>query len=156
VGGICAGAVDFFMKMINLIQLIFQKLNKNSPIAPLISFRILFGLLCFFGLLWSAVKGEIQGRYWDTDFHFKYWGFEWLPYPGDAGIILLYVLAALGALGIAFGALYKVSVSVFALSFSYLHTVDSSNFINHYYLIWIFTLVSFIFCSCKCQRFHWT
>ena len=117
-----------------------SKLTNPISIAPLITFRILFGLLCFLGLLWSVGKNELAERYFNTQFHFKYWGFEWLPYPGDNGVVLLYVLAAVSALGIAFGAFYRLSVLLFALSFSYLHTVDSTNYINHYYLIWIFAL----------------
>jgi hypothetical protein len=121
----------------------FSTLHKPTSIAPLITFRILFGILCFFGLLWSVAKNELAVRYWTANFYFKYWGFEWLPYPGDIGIVILYILAMISALGISFGAFYRLSVLLFALSFSYLHTVDASNFINHYYLIWIFAFYLF-------------
>jgi len=117
--------------------------SDQTSIAPIISFRILFGILCFFGLLWSLAKNEIADRFWAADFYFTYWGFEFVSYPGDTGIIVLYLLAMIAALGIAFGAMYRLSVLVFALSFSYLHTVDATNYINHYYLIWIFSLFLF-------------
>jgi hypothetical protein len=90
-----------------------------------------------------VAKNELAVRYWAANFYFKYWGFEWLPYPGDIGIVILYILAMISALGISFGAFYRLSVLLFALSFSYLHTVDASNFINHYYLIWIFAFYLF-------------
>ncbi len=107
-------------------------LHNPISIAPFITFRILFGALCFFGLLWSVAKNELAERYFDTDFHFKYWGFEWLPYPGDNGVVILYILAAVGALGIAFGAFYRLSVILFALSFSYKIHRNYSETLSYY------------------------
>ena len=126
-----------------LFKKINRKLFSNYPIEGLISFRILFGLMNFFGLLWSVVKGDIQNRFWEADFYFSYYGFDYLPYPTDNGVVVLYFLAIISSLGIATGAYYRVSVLIFALSFSYLHSIDATNFINHYYLIWIFSVYLF-------------
>jgi hypothetical protein len=126
-----------------MLQSIKQQLSKPVDIAPLITFRILFGFLGVGGLLWSILKGDIQKRYWEPDFFFDYYGFEWLPYLGDAGIVVVYVLGIIGALGISLGFFFRISTAIFALTFSYLHTIDATNFINHYYLIWIFALYLF-------------
>lgn len=126
-----------------MFQSLKKQLSKPVDIAPLITFRILFGILGVGGLLWSILKGDIQKRYWEPTFFFDYYGFEWLPYLGDGGIIVVYALGIIGALGIMLGMFYRISTVVFALSFSYLHTIDATNFINHYYLIWIFALYLF-------------
>ncbi len=118
-------------------QLLFRKID----IAPLVSFRIIFGAVALGGMLWSVYKGDITERYQLPQFHFKYYAWEWVSYPGDTGVILLYVLAILGATGILLGAFYRLSVLFFGFSFAYLHSIDSSNFINHYYLI---VLISFL------------
>lgn len=120
-----------------------QHLKKLVDIAPLITFRILFGILGVGGLLWSLTKGDLQNRYLEPTFFFDYYGFEWLPYLGDYGIIGIYILGIIGALGITVGLFYRSSTAIFALSFSYLHTIDATNFINHYYLIWIFAFYLF-------------
>ena len=124
-------------------QNIYRKLFSNYPIESFVSFRLLFGLLNFLGLLWSVIKGDIQNRFWEADFYFSYYGLEFLPYPTDYGVVFLYLFALLSSLGIAMGAFYRASVLIFSFSFSYLHSIDATNFINHYYLIWIFSVYLF-------------
>jgi hypothetical protein len=120
-----------------------RSLFKPVSILPFTTFRILFGIVVLYGLLISVYKGEIENRFTDLNFYFNYYGFEWLPYPGDSGVILLYVLCSLAAIGIILGFFYRFSVVLFGLTFSYLHTIDATNFINHYYLIWIFSVFLF-------------
>jgi hypothetical protein len=120
-----------------------KSLFKPVSILPFITFRILFGIVVLYGLLISVYKGEIENRFTNLNFYFTYSGFEWLPYPGDSGVILLYFLCSLAAIGIILGFLYRFSVLIFGLAFSYLHTIDATNFINHYYLIWIFSVFLF-------------
>ena len=90
--------------MLNALK---RKLNEPTDILPLVSFRILFGVLTAFGLIWSILKGDLQNRYWTPDFFFDYYGLEWLPYVGDQGILCIYVLGIFAALGIAFGFLFR-------------------------------------------------
>ena len=61
-----------------------ERLAEPVDIASLVMARILFGLL----MLWMVVryfgKGRI-GRYWiEPEFHFGYFGFDWVaPWAGD-------------------------------------------------------------------------
>ncbi len=115
-------------------------LNKKVSVAPLIVYRVLFGIMVLFGCLWSISKEDIFNRYLQPDFYFKYYGFEWLGFIGDNGIYVLYLIWFISSLGIVFGALYRISILSFFLCFSYLQLLDASNFINHYYAISIFAL----------------
>ena len=115
--------------------------NRTIDIAPLVSFRILYGLLGAFGLLWSMAKGDIHNRFIAANFFFSYEGWEWIPYLGDAWILPIYCIGIIAALAISLGVLYRLSVFSFGLSFSYLHSIDATNYINHYYLIWLFSLI---------------
>lgn len=88
-------------------------------------------------MLASAAKGEISARFTQVRFFFAYEGLEWLPYLGDGFIYGLYVALPLAALGIALPQRRwaRWAVAVFGLGFTYLHLIDSTNYINHYYLV---------------------
>ncbi len=105
--------------------------------------RLLLALVLAYCMLASAAKGEISARFTEARFFFAYEGFEWLPYIGDAGIYLLYILLPLAALGIAAKSKKwaRRSVGFFGLGFSYLHLIDSTNYINHYYLVSLLCLL---------------
>lgn len=113
-----------------------NSLYRSVSLAPLLSLRLGFGLVLLYAVLWSWLyKGDLQERYLQPEFLFKYPGFSWLlPLP-DLLMYAMYPLLLLSALGIFLGLYYRVSVFVFGLLFSYLHLLDSTNYINHYYLI---------------------
>ena len=53
-------------------------LQKQISIAPLVSFRILFGILMMVGTARFMALGWIEDHYTNPVFHFKYFGFEWV------------------------------------------------------------------------------
>lgn len=91
-----------------------------------------------YGCLWSISKGDIETRYLEPSFFFKYYGFEWVDFVGAEGIYILYGIWFFSALGIFFGAFYRMASWSFFLVFTYLHLLDATNYINHYYAISIF------------------
>jgi hypothetical protein len=112
-----------------------MSLSARLSILPLVRFRVLFGLILAYGIISSICKGEISARYTSPSFFFKYYGFDWVGYIGDAGIYWLHGGLILAALMISLGFLYRFAVAFFGLGFTYLHLLDSTNYINHYYLI---------------------
>lgn len=120
------------------MQAIKHKLQTPISIAPLIVYRLLFGIMVGYGCLWSISKGDIETRYLEPSFFFKYYGFEWLNFVGAEEIYILYGLWFFSALGIFFGAFYRISIWSFFFVFTYLHLLDATNYINHYYAISIF------------------
>lgn len=120
------------------MQTFKHKLQTPISIAPLIVYRLLFGIMVGYGCLWSISKGDIETRYLEPSFFFKYYGFEWLSFVGAEGIYILYGLWFFSALGIFFGAFYRISIWIFFFVFTYLHLLDATNYINHYYAISIF------------------
>lgn len=115
-----------------------DQLQRPISIAPLIVYRLLFGLMAGYACLWSIYKGDIATRYLEPSFFFKYYGFEWVPFVGTEGIYILYGIWFFSALGIFFGAFYRTAIWSFFFVFSYLHLLDATNYINHYYAISIF------------------
>lgn len=129
-------------RSINILILNYIKHTSTSvSIAPLIVYRILFGLMVCYGGLWSIAKGDIQSRFLEPSFFFKYYGFEWVGYVGASGIYCCYFIWLISSLGIIFGAYYRFCIGSFFIVFSYLHLLDATNYINHYYAISIFALL---------------
>ena len=112
-----------------------QALFRPVSIAPLVSFRILFGLLLFASILRFWWNGWIATLYVEPKFHFTYWGFEWVKPLGDTGMHLLFASMALAALMLALGLFYRVAAVWFFLSFTYVELIDLSTYLNHYYFV---------------------
>ncbi|MCA9068216.1 MAG: HTTM domain-containing protein, partial [Planctomycetaceae bacterium] len=112
----------------------------------LVFFCVAFGLL----MTWEASRyltSRFNGMDWiyrlflEPQVHFRYYGFEWVtPWPGNG---MYYHFWALGLLGlfIASGFLYRISMSLFFLGFTFIFLQDQATYLNHFYLI---SLVSFL------------
>jgi len=126
-----------------MVNQILSFLSSPVESKPLKRYRIVFSLILLCTYLISIYKSEIEHRYTDAIFHFKYPFFEWIPYPGPEGIYLLYGLAILAAFALLFGVFYQISVLLSFLVLSFLHGIDASNYINHYYLLELLLFILF-------------
>ena len=116
-------------------------LARPVSIAPLIIFRISFGLLMFVSLLRFEWRGWVDSVYVTPKFHFTYMGFEWVRQAGATGMHLLFLLVAVAALFVALGLFYRVAIVVFFIGFTYIELIDVTTYLNHYYFI---SLVAFL------------
>lgn len=116
-------------------------INKPVSIAPLVRFRIVFGLLMFASLIRFWVRGWVDTVYVKPSFHFSYSGFEWIKSAGYPGMYILFMLVIVAALFIALGFFYRIAAVVFFLGFTYIELIDITTYLNHYYFI---SLVSFL------------
>ena len=79
---------------------------KETSIAPLIVFRIIFGSLMLFGSIRFILKGWIEQLYVEPKYFFGYLGFEWIkPFEGDL-IYLPFILMVISSVFIIFGFFY--------------------------------------------------
>lgn len=115
--------------------------GRAVPIAPLVTFRIVFGLLMFFSIARFWLRGWITSVYVEPRFHFTYMGFDWVHPMGSTGMHVLFLLLALSALFVTLGLFYRLSITFFFLAFTYVELLDVTTYLNHYYFI---SLVSFI------------
>lgn len=90
----------------------------SIPIAPLITFRVLFGLMMAIGVIRFWANGWIGEFYIKPEVHFSYYGFEWVTAPGPAGMYMLFGIMLASALGIMVGWRYRISAAMFFLSFT--------------------------------------
>jgi len=110
-------------------------------IAPLVTFRILFGLMMFLSLLRFWWRGWIETVYIQPAFHFTYMGFGWVRPFGADGMYVLFGAILLSTLLITTGLFYRIATLVFFLGFTYVELLDVTTYLNHYYFI---SLVAFI------------
>lgn len=115
--------------------------GRAVSIAPLVTFRIVFGLLMFFSIARFWLRGWITSVYVEPRFHFTYMGFDWVHPMGSTGMHVLFLLLALSAFFVTLGLFYRLSITFFFLAFTYVELLDVTTYLNHYYFI---SLVSFI------------
>ena len=115
-------------------------LDKNYSASPLIIFRIGFGLMMLYSIIRFWSKGWIETIYILPEFHFTYYGFEWVKPLGNL-TYLLFFICGLSALFVALGFKYRVAIITFFLSFTYIELMDKTMYLNHYYFI---SILSFL------------
>lgn len=106
-----------------------------ASVAPLVTFRVVFGLTTAFGGMRFWANGWIEKLYLEPGFFFKFYGFAWVHMPGEPWIYWLTGISILSALGVAVGLFYRLSALLFFLSFTWLQLIDATNYLNHYYLV---------------------
>ena len=67
-------------------------LNKTTDVSPLVIFRIGFGIMMCYGIIRFWLKGWIETIYIEPDFHFSYFGFEWVKPLGNFTLYFIYYL----------------------------------------------------------------
>ena len=110
-------------------------ISKKVSIAPLVSFRIIFGLVMLVSIIRFAAKGWIREFYVLPEFHFTYYGFDWVKPLPEAGMYAVFFAMGLSALFIALGFLYRWATVAFFVLFTYVELIDKTYYLNHYYFI---------------------
>ncbi|MEL7270013.1 MAG: HTTM domain-containing protein [Bacteroidota bacterium] len=114
--------------------------NTYTEAAPLAVFRILFGLMMCISIIRFWSYGWIEKLYVAPDFHFSYFGFEWVK-PLGAATYAIFLVCGLAALAVALGYKYRWAMLLFFLSFTYIELMDKTTYLNHYYFI---SILSFL------------
>lgn len=117
--------------------------HNSTPIYPLVTFRIAFGLLMIVSTIRFIVLGWIDVQYIKPTFHFTYFGFSWIQPLNEFGMYCVFGLMILSAIGITVGFWYRISAVLFFLLFTYVELLDVSYYLNHYYFV---SLVAGILC----------
>jgi hypothetical protein len=124
-------------------------LFAQTSIAPLIVFRIIFGLMMFAGTLRFWSKGWIDSLFIQPDHFFHYYGFGWVKPFGEFGMYVVFALLLISSLCIALGMFYRIATVVYFVLFTYVELIDVTNYLNHYYFI---SLVAFLMCFLPAHR----
>ncbi|MBB6460777.1 HTTM domain-containing protein [Flammeovirga kamogawensis] len=116
-------------------------INKQVSIAPLVVFRIIFGIMMASSAIRFWANGWIDTQFIQPTHFFHYYGFSWVTPLDSTGMYVVFSVMILSALAIAFGAFYRFSALVYFLTFTYVELLDVTNYLNHYYFV---SLMAFI------------
>ena len=118
--------------------------NRSRPIAPLVVLRIAFGAVLCYSTVRFIARGWVADFYINPRFHFPFEGFEWLHPASAAGMYVIYGMMALSAAMICTGLFYRLATTVFFLLFCYTELLDKTYYLNHYYLVTLFSFLLMI------------
>lgn len=120
------------MSLKTLMQRIF---SRQLSIAPLVTFRIIFGIMMMAGTARFMALGWIEDHYVRPAFHFRYFGFEWVPVLPAEALYAVHVLLILSALFVTLGLFYRLAAILQFVLFTYTELIDLTYYLNHYYFI---------------------
>ena len=126
-----------------------QHITGPVHIAPLVTFRIIFGGMMLASIIRFVAKGWVSQLYIEPTFYFTYFGFSWVKPLGDPGMYVVFGLMAIAAAFIMFGLFYRWASAVFFLLFTYVELIDVTTYLNHYYFVSIISLL-LIFVPANC------
>lgn len=120
-------------------------LLQPVPIYTLVWLRVAVGILAAFDILGNGIyyhwyMGELNA----ADFHFSYFGFEWVkPFP-EPFLSLYFIVGFFLGLAVAAGWRYRYTAPALAIAIAYLFLIEKAHYLNHAYLfIWICSILSF-------------
>ena len=114
-----------------------KEYNQASTLA---FFRIGFGLLMCYSIIRFWSKGWIEELYLLPNFHFSYYGFEWVKPIGEY-TYFIFIICFISSLLVTIGYKYRFAIITFFLSFTYIELMDKTTYLNHYYFI---SILSFL------------
>ncbi len=127
--------------------MINKYLNLDSSSYSLAFYRIGFGALMCYSIARFWYKGWINELYIIPQFHFSYYGFEWIK-PIGVYTYLIFILCFVSSFFVMIGYKYRSAIILFFLSFTYIELMDKTTYLNHYYFISILSfLLIFIPCN---------
>jgi vitamin K-dependent gamma-carboxylase len=148
----CSNRDDF--REIRKLKIMLKNLQKTlfspSSIHSLVFVRIAFGLTLFVNTLKYFDHSLVDYLFINPKFHFKFFGFSWVQVLPSELMYLLFVVMAVLALFIAIGFLYRASAILFLLCFTYVFLIDSAYYLNHYYMVILF---SFLLCFLPANQY---
>jgi hypothetical protein len=116
-------------------------------IASLVCYRVLFGALMMWDV-WRYTRlhdgpesSWVHEEWIRQPFHFTFLGFDWVkPWPGNWMYVHWVVLGVL-AFCIMAGLCYRLCVALFFVGFCHVFLVETANYLNHFYLICLFSFL---------------
>ncbi len=114
-----------------LNRVLFKRIDN----APLVIFRIFFGILCACECYGAILTGWVRRTLVEPQFTFNFIGFEWLqPLPGMGMYLYFFVMGTLGIF-IALGYKYRFSIIAFTVLWAGVYLMQKTSYNNHYYLL---------------------
>ena len=111
-----------------------ERALRPVDIAWLVAFRVLLGAVLCVSMIRFLAYGWVERFFVSPQFHFKYWGFEWVQPLSAQGMQAVFMALVVVAFTTAIGLAFRFSVLCLAIGISYFQLIDVSTYLNHYYL----------------------
>lgn len=119
----------------------YNALYRPMDIAGLAVVRMLFGLIIIMEAWRYTQLGAIVAKFHQQDFYFKFHYFEWVQPISPYNMQWVFIIYAVAGLFICLGLFYHLAMLTAALCISYIFLVDATNYLNHFYLVIIFSFM---------------
>ena len=120
-------------------------------IASLVCFRIFFGVLMLVEVF--RYLPRIPRYYFEPEFHFTYFGFDWVqPWPAEWMYVHFGVMG-LAAVLVTIGLFYRAAAAVFFVGLSYVFLVEQARYLNHIYLLCLISFLMIFIPAHRARRF---
>ncbi len=128
-----------------------NKLFQPVDIAPLVFFRVVFGILGFADVIGVWIYYHLYKGYFDPgNYQFKYIGFEWAVTLPEPFMSLFFLVLMAASIFIILGRNYRVSALIFAIGFTWQFLLEKALYLNHGYLFcWISWVMVFLPANCQ-------
>lgn len=114
---------------------------KQIDNSALVAFRIIFGLLLACEAFGSIATGMVRRQFIEPKFTFTFIGFEFLePLPGN-WMYVLYCIMGVAGLMVMVGFKYRVAITFYAITWTYVYLLQKSSYNNHCYLLMLLNYI---------------
>lgn len=110
-------------------------LESPVGIAPLVTLRVIVGGMLLFSTLRFVLLGWVEDHYVCPQFHFKYFGFEWVEPLSASGMYAVHGLLIISSLCVMLGWQYRLAAIAQFVLFTYTELIDLTYYLNHYYFV---------------------
>lgn len=120
-----------------LNKFLFRQIDN----APLIVFRVVFGLLIALECYGAIFTGWIRYTLIEPEFTFNFIGLDFLqPLPGNGMYFYFAIMGTLGLM-VMVGFKYRWSLGLFTLMWTSVYLMQKASYNNHYYLLVLLCLL---------------
>ncbi len=110
-------------------------LFKQVDNSALIVFRIVYGFLLACEAFGSIATGMVNRQFIEPKFTFTFIGFDFLePLPGS-WMYVLYISMGIAGIMIMLGFKYRLAITYYAITWTYVYLLQKSSYNNHCYLL---------------------
>ncbi|MEM1217732.1 MAG: HTTM domain-containing protein [Bacteroidota bacterium] len=124
--------------------------EQTISIAPLITFRMAFGLVMLFSTVRYMYMGWVDSQLVDSVLHFSYYGFDWVQPLSRLGMYSIFIVMATACIAITIGWYYRFFTILFFLCFTYVELIDITYYLNHYYFV---SIIAFLLIWVPANRY---
>jgi vitamin K-dependent gamma-carboxylase len=125
----------------SIFSRIYDHLYRPMDIAGLAVVRMLFGIIIISEAWRYLDLMHIVAKFHEQDFYFKFRYFEWVEPISPMALQWVFIAYAIAGLLITVGLFYHIAMLTAALCISYIFLVDATNYLNHFYLVIIFSFM---------------